>query len=79
MVILCTLDPDADEQNWVLVKPEDVPEGLLESDAMGNLVEGLLAQPPGSALWYRAESLVNYERTLQRTLIANRRIADGGS
>ena len=77
MVILSTEDPDAEEQHWFLVKPEDVPASLLDNDAMGIMVEGELAQPPGSSLWYRAEPLRDYERRAQRTRIAQEKIANG--
>jgi len=66
LVVLKTLDPDAKEQHWFLVKPEDVPAQLLESEVMGNLEIGLLVQPSGSEWFYRAEPLMNYEKRLQR-------------
>jgi hypothetical protein len=72
MVILCTEDPDAEVQDWFLVNPDQVPEYLLDSEVMGNMASGLLAQPPDSHLWYRAESLVTYEATLQRTYAAQK-------
>ena len=79
MVILKTLDPDAEEQNWILVKKEDLPDHLKEADVMGNLVLGMLAKPPGSEWWYRAEALVAYEETLQATYAAKEYMDNDGS
>ncbi len=76
MVILKTLDPDSEEQHWILVAKKDVPISLLDADAMGMMATGELAKPPGSEWWYRAESLVDYEKTLQRTLAAQKYAAE---
>lgn len=64
VVILSTNDPDAEEQNWFLVKPKDVPEALKDPDTLGNMLAGIIAQPPDSDLWYRAEYLTKYEAKL---------------
>ena len=64
LVFLCSNDPDGSD--WVLVKPEDVPPEISDPDTLGNMAQGLIAQPPGSHLWYRAMSTRAYDIHLRR-------------
>lgn len=80
LVILCTNDPDGGD--WLLVKPEDVPEGIKDSETMGMLVAGNIAQLPGDHLWYRAESQLEYEEKARRGFAlenAPKLVDDGGA
>jgi len=71
MVLLKSLDPDAETQDWFLVKKGDAPKEIIEVGCMGVLENpGNLAQAPGEAWWYRAEPLIEFEETLRRTFAA---------